>query len=189
MGSYRKPVEQVLQWGGMEELGKVENESCSCILDQLLQVKWHWKGRLARSQLQESSLKVKRDWTNTWVAYVERNIQILLKKRQWHEQKGRWLFMVIPKLCAVTKEEIRVLSREIAGSWCGKELAGMNTGSVSLGLSFIWWAVIHNMFSVRHAEIQAEAWVSEGGKDKLSIICLEVVEKLCEVMTSLRDLV
>lgn len=34
VGSYRKPVEGVLQWGCVGKPGEVENKSCSCILDQ-----------------------------------------------------------------------------------------------------------------------------------------------------------
>ncbi|KAK3560279.1 hypothetical protein QTP86_004209 [Hemibagrus guttatus] len=33
--SYQKPVEGTQQWGGVGELGQVENKSCSCILDHL----------------------------------------------------------------------------------------------------------------------------------------------------------
>lgn len=33
--SYRKPVEETLQWSNVEELGEIENKSYSCILIQL----------------------------------------------------------------------------------------------------------------------------------------------------------
>lgn len=106
----------------------------------------------------------------------------------WGE-KGSWLSMVISRFCAVTDGEIYDLSRKITRFWDGDESPGMYSRSVLLGLIFSWLAAIHVEMLVRHAEIFVEAWVSEGGKEKMSwlLSTQQWYENLCADMTSLRE--
>lgn len=72
-GGYRKPVEGAWQWCCVGEFKEVENELCSCFLDQ--------QQRLNGTQRQiclESNLKMKRDGTSMEMACVDGNGRILL---------------------------------------------------------------------------------------------------------------
>lgn len=83
------------------------------------------RGRSSRSEVQQSSLRMMRDWTSIWVVLcVERNVFLILlmfQRRSLPEQvsvvrrveKDSGLFMVTLNLCAVTDAEIWKASSEI----------------------------------------------------------------------------
>lgn len=82
--------------------------------------------------------------------------------RVWHisSVRGKWQVIIhgyLKVACRDQRWHQRVDHKML--TW--DESAGMNCSSVWAGLAFSWWAAIHG-------EIQAETWMSEWGKGRIS---------------------